>query len=201
MRLETFSYLPELSSEQLARQVRSILGRHLVVGIEYTSAPDPYDHYWTMWKLPLFDTDDPAVVLDELEACRAGEPWRVHQGQWLRSGPPGPGCLVCGDTAGPGDLMPRPIMLSIAGDSGSGKTTITRGVVRVLGDNKVTHFSADDYHRYDRRQRAERGVTPLDPECNYLDVLTCDISTCGITRPYSNRFTSTPTAPSGRLST
>jgi phosphoribulokinase len=71
--------------------------------------------------------------------------------------------------------MPRPIMLSIAGDSGSGKTTITRGVVRVLGDDKVTHFCADDYHRYDRRQRAERGITPLDPECNYLDVLTNDL--------------------------
>ncbi len=71
--------------------------------------------------------------------------------------------------------MPRPIMLSIAGDSGSGKTTITRGVVRVLGEDKVTHFCADDYHRYDRRQRADRGITPLDPECNYLDVLTCDV--------------------------
>ncbi len=66
-------------------------------------------------------------------------------------------------------------MLSIAGDSGSGKTTITRGVVRVLGDDRVTHFCADDYHRYDRRQRAERCITPLDPACNYLDVLTCDI--------------------------
>jgi len=71
--------------------------------------------------------------------------------------------------------MPRPIMLSIAGDSGSGKTTITRGVVRVLGEDKVTHFCADDYHRYDRRQRAERGITPLDPACNYLDVLTYDV--------------------------
>jgi phosphoribulokinase len=71
--------------------------------------------------------------------------------------------------------MPRPIMLSIAGDSGSGKTTITRGVVRVIGDDKVTHVCADDYHRYDRRQRAERGLTPLNPECNYLDVLTHDI--------------------------
>jgi phosphoribulokinase len=71
--------------------------------------------------------------------------------------------------------MPRPIMLSIVGDSGSGKTTITRGVVRVLGEDKVTHFCSDDYHRFDRRQRAERGITPLDPECNYMDVLTCDI--------------------------
>jgi phosphoribulokinase len=71
--------------------------------------------------------------------------------------------------------MPRPIMLSIVGDSGSGKTTITRGVVRVLGEDRVTHFCADDYHRYDRRQRAERGITPLDPSCNYIDVLTQDV--------------------------
>jgi phosphoribulokinase len=71
--------------------------------------------------------------------------------------------------------MPRPVMLSIAGDSGSGKTTITRGVVRVLGEETVTHFCADDYHRYDRRQRAERGLTPLDPECNHIDVLTHDV--------------------------
>jgi phosphoribulokinase len=71
--------------------------------------------------------------------------------------------------------MPRPIMLSIVGDSGSGKTTLTRGVVRVLGEDKVTHFCADDYHRFDRRQRAERGLTPLDPACNYMDVLTCDV--------------------------
>lgn len=68
--------------------------------------------------------------------------------------------------------MPRPIMLGIVGDSGAGKTTITRGLVRVLGDEMVTHFCADDYHRYDRRQRAERGVTPLHPDCNYLDILT-----------------------------
>ena len=74
MRLETFSYLPRLSSGQLAQQIRSILDRQLVVGIEYTSAPDPYDHYWTMWKLPLFDIDDPAVVLAELEACRQANP-------------------------------------------------------------------------------------------------------------------------------
>lgn len=74
MRLETFSYLPELSAEQLAQQVRSILGRHLVVSIEFSSAPDPYDHYWAMWKLPLFDTDDPAAVLTELDACRQAHP-------------------------------------------------------------------------------------------------------------------------------
>jgi phosphoribulokinase len=67
--------------------------------------------------------------------------------------------------------MPRPVMLGIVGDSGSGKTTITRGLVRVLGADQVTHFCTDDYHRYDRRQRAERNITPLHPDCNHLDIL------------------------------
>ena len=67
--------------------------------------------------------------------------------------------------------MPRPVMLGIVGDSGSGKTTITRGLVRVLGEDQVTHFCTDDYHRYDRRQRSERNITPLHPECNHLDIL------------------------------
>src|SRR5436309_15391972 len=67
--------------------------------------------------------------------------------------------------------MPRPVMLGIVGDSGSGKTTITRGLVRVLGEDQVTHFCTDDYDRYDRRQRAERNITPLHPDCNHLDIL------------------------------
>jgi uridine kinase len=49
--------------------------------------------------------------------------------------------------------MPRPILLGVVGDSGSGKTTLTRGLVRILGEPRVAHVSADHYHRYDRRQR------------------------------------------------
>jgi phosphoribulokinase len=33
------------------------------------------------------------------------------------------------------------------------------------------HICTDDYHRFDRRQRAEYGITPLHPECNYLDII------------------------------
>jgi phosphoribulokinase len=71
--------------------------------------------------------------------------------------------------------MPRPILLGMAGDSGAGKTTLTRGLVRILGEAQVTHVCADHYHRYDRSQRAERRVTPLHPDCNYLDVLQQDL--------------------------
>src|SRR5579864_4753744 len=68
--------------------------------------------------------------------------------------------------------MLRPIMLGIVGDSGSARTTITRGLVRVLGDDEVVHICTDDYHRYDRKQRMERDITPLHPDCNYIDILT-----------------------------
>jgi phosphoribulokinase len=68
--------------------------------------------------------------------------------------------------------MTRPIVLGIVGDSGSARATITRGIVRVLGADQVTHLCTDDYHRYDRRQRAAREITPLHPESNYLDILT-----------------------------
>jgi phosphoribulokinase len=67
--------------------------------------------------------------------------------------------------------MPRPIILGVVGDSAAGKTTITRGLVRILGEERVTHVGLDDYHRYDRRQRAERGITPLHPDANHVDIM------------------------------
>jgi phosphoribulokinase len=68
--------------------------------------------------------------------------------------------------------MARPIVLGVVGDSGAGKTTLTRGLIRVMGENSVVRLSADDYHRYERRERRARGITPLDPEANHLDILT-----------------------------
>jgi phosphoribulokinase len=67
--------------------------------------------------------------------------------------------------------MSRPVMIGIVGDSAAGKTTITRGLVRALGEENVTHVCTDDYHKYDRKQRAERNITPLHPDCNYIDIM------------------------------
>jgi phosphoribulokinase len=72
--------------------------------------------------------------------------------------------------------VPRPIILGVVGDSAAGKTTITRGLVRILGQDKVTHVALDDYHRYDRQQRKDRNITPLDPACNYMDIMGQDIA-------------------------
>ncbi|HEX2043669.1 MAG TPA: phosphoribulokinase [Acidimicrobiales bacterium] len=65
----------------------------------------------------------------------------------------------------------RPIMLAIAGDSGTGKTTITKGLADALGPERITSVGADDYHRYDREERKELPFTPLNPKCNYVDIM------------------------------
>ncbi|NEQ73904.1 MAG: phosphoribulokinase [Okeania sp. SIO2C9] len=65
----------------------------------------------------------------------------------------------------------RPIILGIVGDSAAGKTTLTRGIAQVLGPENVTVICTDDYHRYDRKQRAEIGITALHPDCNHLDIM------------------------------
>jgi phosphoribulokinase len=67
--------------------------------------------------------------------------------------------------------MPRPVILGIVGDSATGKTTISGALVDILGDDMVTHVATDDYHKYDREERKERGITPLHPECNYMDII------------------------------
>ncbi len=65
----------------------------------------------------------------------------------------------------------RVFVFGIAGDSGSGKTTISRGIKRILGEEMVCSFSMDDYHSLDRKSRKQRNITPLHPEANHLDLL------------------------------
>jgi phosphoribulokinase len=68
--------------------------------------------------------------------------------------------------------MSPPVVLGVVGDSATGKTTLTRGLVRILGGrDHVSYISGDDYHRYGRRERAQLGITPLDPAANHLDIL------------------------------
>lgn len=65
----------------------------------------------------------------------------------------------------------RPIILGIVGDSASGKTTLSEGVARILGPDRCTVICTDDYHACDRAERAEKGLTALNPEANYIDIL------------------------------
>ena len=73
-RFETFSYLPPLTDEEVGLQVRSILARGHVAGIEHAPDPSAHERYWSMWKLPLFGVTTVAEVLTEIAACAAEHP-------------------------------------------------------------------------------------------------------------------------------
>lgn len=74
MKLETFSYLPALTTKQFLQQVQYLLAQGLVPAIEYVDKPTARDHYWTMWKLPFFEARAAEDVVAEIEACKAANP-------------------------------------------------------------------------------------------------------------------------------
>ncbi|KAL3640764.1 Rbcs-1p [Castilleja foliolosa] len=83
-KFETLSYLPELTREQLIKQVEYLLSKKLIPCLEFelehgfvyrehNKSPGYYDgRYWTMWKLPMFGCTDAVQVINELdEAIKA----------------------------------------------------------------------------------------------------------------------------------
>merc|ERR1719231_135734 len=88
---ETFSYLPPLSDEEIARQVNYLLRMGLTPCLEFEPASSAYsdfrdktdtsisscmyeNRYWSMWKLPMFGCTDPQQVLREIALCRQAFP-------------------------------------------------------------------------------------------------------------------------------
>jgi ribulose-bisphosphate carboxylase small chain len=65
-----FSFLPDLSDEQIATQIGYALDRGWSIGIEYTDDPHPRNTYWEMFGNPMFDLQDAAGALLEINACR-----------------------------------------------------------------------------------------------------------------------------------
>ena len=65
----------------------------------------------------------------------------------------------------------HPIILGIVGDSAAGKTTLSEGIAAILGADRCATFAADDYHRYGREARRERGLSALNPDANYIEIL------------------------------
>lgn len=65
-----------------------------------------------------------------------------------------------------------PVIVAIAGDSGSGKTTYSDGIRKILGPSIVTTIEMDGYHSENRSQRAISGHFPLDPTYNRLELLS-----------------------------
>ncbi len=75
----TFSFLPDLTDEQITAQVQYCLDNAWAVGIEHTDDPHPRNTYWELWGMPMFDLKDAAGVVHELNECR-----KVHGGAYIR---------------------------------------------------------------------------------------------------------------------
>ncbi|CAM2196239.1 ribulose bisphosphate carboxylase small subunit [Paraburkholderia sp. A1RI_3L] len=70
----TFSFLPELTDEEISAQINYALGQGWACSVEYTDDPHPRNTYWDMWGQPMFDLRDAAGVMQEVKACRATFP-------------------------------------------------------------------------------------------------------------------------------
>jgi len=66
----TFSFLPELTDEQIVKQIEYGLANGWAMAIEYTDDPHPRNTYWEMFGKPMFDLRDAAGVMAEVTACR-----------------------------------------------------------------------------------------------------------------------------------
>ena len=65
-----FSFLPDLTDDQIAAQVNYCIANGWAVSLEFTDDPHPRNTYWEMWGHPMFDSNDPAAVIYELNECR-----------------------------------------------------------------------------------------------------------------------------------
>lgn len=75
----TFSFLPDLSDDQILAQVDYCLGRGWAISLERTDDPHPRNTYWEMVGLPMFDQRDAAAVMAALDEAR-----RTFLGGYLR---------------------------------------------------------------------------------------------------------------------
>ncbi len=66
----TFSYLPELDDDEIRAQIQYGIDNGWAVAIEYTDDPHPRNIYWDMWGMPMFDIEDAAAGLHEVNRCR-----------------------------------------------------------------------------------------------------------------------------------
>ena len=79
LRHGTFSYLPDLTDEEIAAQVTYALDRGWPVSVEHTDDPHPRNVYWQMWGLPMFDLDKADGALAQINECRT-----THPGHYVR---------------------------------------------------------------------------------------------------------------------
>ncbi|KQT69683.1 MULTISPECIES: ribulose bisphosphate carboxylase small subunit [unclassified Aureimonas] len=74
-----FSFLPDLTDQQISAQVQYCIDNGWAVNIEFTDDPHPRNTYWDMWGHPMFEVPDAAGVMLELAECR-----KVYGNRYIR---------------------------------------------------------------------------------------------------------------------
>lgn len=72
----TFSFLPDLTDQQISLQIEYCLQRGWAVSVEHTEDPHPRNTYWEMYGNPMFDLKDAAGIMREVDECRRTFPNR-----------------------------------------------------------------------------------------------------------------------------
>ena len=62
-----FSFLPDLTDEQIGKQIQYALDHNWPISIEYTDDPHPRNAYWEMYGLPMFDVKDAVGILADVK--------------------------------------------------------------------------------------------------------------------------------------
>lgn len=70
----TFSFLPDLTDDQIRAQIEYCLAQGWALSVEYTDDPHPRNTYWEMFGMPMFDLRDAAGVMTEVASARATFP-------------------------------------------------------------------------------------------------------------------------------
>jgi len=70
----TFSFLPDLTDAEITAQIEYALKNGWAVSVEHTDEPHPRNVYWEMWGMPMFDLNDAAGAMMEVNACRKAFP-------------------------------------------------------------------------------------------------------------------------------
>jgi ribulose-bisphosphate carboxylase small chain len=74
-----FSFLPDLTDEQITAQIEYCLRNAWAIGIEFTDDAHPRNTYWEMWGNPMFDLKDAKGAMMELADCR-----KAHGDSYIR---------------------------------------------------------------------------------------------------------------------
>src|SRR5918997_214169 len=72
----TFSFLPDLTDEEIETQIKYALSNNWAIMVEYTDDPHPRNYLWEMWKQPEFDLEPDEVdqAMEDVHNCRTAYP-------------------------------------------------------------------------------------------------------------------------------